>query len=191
MPGLSAPGVTTEAQIRAGFRAAWLLARGREEGLRFALLSMEGTARSFWAAVFCLLPFLLIRALGDGSAFSAGLPVELIGYSLGWTVFPLASAALVDASGRGPLWPLFIAAWNWTNLAQYAALLGATLLNPLLTTGFGGALTLVAFGYAIWLEWFVAKSALRISGARAVIFVVLDMMIGLFIASVVARLSLA
>ncbi len=189
MPGLSAPRVTTEAQIRAGFHAAWLLARGREEGLRFTLLSMEGTARSFWAAVFCLLPFLLIRALGDRSAFSAGLPVELIGYSLGWTVFPLASAALVDASRRWPLWPLFIAAWNWTNLAQYAALLGATLLNPLLPTGFGGALTLVAFGYALWLEWFVARAALQLGGGQAVALVALDLVIGLFVHGLVATLS--
>ena len=189
MPGLSAPGVSTGVQVAAGLRAAFLLAQGREEGLRLTLLSMEGAARSFWAGAICLLPFLFIRAVGSGGLFADGLPVELIGYVLGWVVFPLASLTLVDASGRGPLWPLFIAAWNWTNLAQYAALLAATLLGPLLPAGLGGALTLAAFGYALWLEWFVAKSALRISGVRAVFFVLLDMATGLFIASVVARLS--
>ncbi|SHJ65309.1 hypothetical protein SAMN02745194_03065 [Roseomonas rosea] len=189
MPGLSAPGVSLETQIVAGLRAASLLARGREEGLRFALLSMEGAARSFWAGVFCLLPFLLVRALGTGAFLSGTLPIELIGYVLGWVVFPLASLSLAEASGRGPLWPLFVAAWNWTNLVQYGALLAATLLGGLLPPGFGGSLILAAFGYALWMEWFVAKSALRISGIRAALFVLLDMAIGLFIASVVTRLS--
>jgi hypothetical protein len=95
----------------------------------------------------------------------------------------------VDASGRGPLWPLFIAAWNWTNLVQYAALLLATLLTQILPASLGGMLTLVAFGYSLWMEWFVAKSALRITGIRAGFFVLMDMAIGLFIASVVTRLA--
>jgi hypothetical protein len=96
---------------------------------------------------------------------------------------------MVDASGRGPLWPLFIAAWNWANLAQYAALLVATVFGPLLPPGLSAGLTLAAFGYAVWMEWFVAKSALRITGLRAGLFVLVDMTIGLFIASVVQRLA--
>ena len=189
MPGLSAPPVSTATQIVAGLRAAYLLAQGREEGLRLTLLSMEGAARSFWAGAICFIPFLLIRAMVATGPVADGLPVEMIGYVLGWVVFPLASLTLVDASGRGPLWPLFIAAWNWTNLAQYAALLAATVLGPLLPAGLGGALTLAAFGYALWLEWFVARTALRISGIRAGFFVLLDMATGLFIASIVTRLG--
>lgn len=183
MPRLSTPPVGLDAQIAAGLRAALLLARGREEGLRFALLSMEGATRSFWAGAICLLPFLLIRGLGDGA--EGALPVELIGYTLGWVVFPLASLALADASGRGPLWPLFIAAWNWTNLAQYAALLAASLLARFMPAGTEGLPTLAAFGYALWMEWFVARAALRVSGVRAGFFVLLDMAIGLTIANIV------
>lgn len=190
MPGLSTPPVSLETQLAAGFRAAVLLAQGREEGLRFAMLSMEGAARSFWAGAICLLPFLLIRGLGSGVFVTHTLPVELIGYVLGWVVFPLASATLADASGRGPLWPVFIAAWNWTNLVQYAVLLLATLLGGLLPQGASGAFTLAAFGFVLWTEWFVAKTALRISGFRATLFVLLDMAISLFIASIVTRLSM-
>ncbi|MBP0494756.1 hypothetical protein [Roseomonas indoligenes] len=188
MPGLSTP-VTLETQVVAGLNAAFLLARGKEEGLRFALLSMEGATRSFWAGAICLVPFLIIRTMGGDALRSSGLELELIGYVLGWVVFPLASTALADASGRGSLWPLFIAAWNWTNLAQYAALLAASVLGRLLPGGLGGLLSLLAFAYALWLEWFVAKSALRISGARAAIFVLMDMAIGLSIASIVDRLG--
>ena len=189
MPRLSNPGISTEAQIVSGIQAALLLARGKEEGLRHALLSMEGTARSFWAGAICLLPFLIIRSLGRDPSLGAGLPVELIGYTLGWVAFPLASLALVDASGRGPLWPLFIAAWNWANLAQYAALLAATLLGSLLPPAAAGLLLLVTFAYSLWMEWFVAQRALRISGVRAALFVLLDVALGLFIASLVGRIG--
>ncbi|WP_338662817.1 hypothetical protein VQH23_22070 [Pararoseomonas sp. SCSIO 73927] len=189
MPGLSAPVVTRGVQIAAGLRAAFLLAQGKEDGLRFTLLSMEGAARSFWAAAICLVPFLAIRAIGEEGFPSEGLGVELVGYLLGWVAFPLASAALVDASGRGPLWPLFVAAWNWSNLAQYAALMAAVLFGRLLPGGLGGMLSLLAIGYALWMEWFVTKSALRISGARAGMFVLLDLAIGILIATMVDRLS--
>ncbi|MBI0538025.1 hypothetical protein D9599_20910 [Roseomonas sp. KE2513] len=189
MPGLSAPGVSTEEQVAAGIRAAGLLAMGREEGLRYALLSMEGTARSFWAGAICLLPFLLIRSLGNDALLGAGLPVELIGYVLGWVAFPLASLLLVDASGRGPLWPLFVAAWNWANLAQYAVLVLSTLLGSVLPPALAGLLTLASFAYALWMEWFVAQRALRISGARAALFVLLDIGIGLLIATIVGRIG--
>jgi len=189
VPGLSAPGVSTEVQVVSGIRAATLLARGREEGLRLALLSMEGTARSFWAGAICLVPFLIIRAMGNDALLSAGLGVELIGYVLGWVAFPLVSLALAEAWGRGPLWPLFIAAWNWANLATYTVLLGSTVLGSILPPGMGGMLTLMAFAYALWLEWFVAQRALRISGFRAGLFVLMDTAIGLLIASTVARIG--
>jgi len=187
--GLSDPSVGTETQIAAGVRAAGLLARGREEGLRFVLLSEKGAARSFWAGAICLIPFLLIRAMGGDTLVSDALPAQMIGYVLGWVAFPLAALSLVDASGRGPLWPLFVAAWNWANLAQYAALLGAALLGLVLPPEYGRVLILAAFAYALWIEWFVAKAALGITGFRAGLFVMADMAIGLFIASVVTRLS--
>jgi len=187
--GLSDPTVNTATQIAAGVRAAWLLARGRAEGLRFTLLSPEGAARSFWAGAICLVPFLLIRAMGGEGIVTDALSVQLIGYVLGWVAFPLAALSLVDASGRGPLWPLFVAAWNWANLAQYAVLLGAALLGSILPPEFARVLILASFAYALWIEWFVAKVALDVSGFRAGIFVMADMAIGLFIASVVTRLS--
>ncbi|MFH5925219.1 hypothetical protein [Roseomonas xinghualingensis] len=181
--------MSLEAQILGGLRAALLLGQGKEEGLRFAHLSMRGAVRSFWAGLFCLVPFLLIRAQSSEVLVHVGLPAELIGYVLGWVIFPLASVALVDASGRGPLWPLMVAAWNWANLAQYAALLAASLFGAFLPPGLSAPLILAAFGYAIWLEWFVVKAALRISGIHAGLFVLLDMALGLFIASVVQRLA--
>ena len=50
-------------------------------------------------------------------------------------------------------------------------------------------LGLAALGYALWLEWFVAKSALRLAGGAAVAFVLLDLLLGIFIGGLVGRLS--
>jgi hypothetical protein len=193
VPGLSDPAnsraIDWRVQVVAGLQAATLLGRGEGRGIGLVLLSAQGAARSFWAAAICLLPFLAIRLLGTDALAGAGLTVELIGYVLGWVVFPLATLPLVEASGRGPLWPSFVAAWNWANVAQYTVLLAATLVEEILPGPVANALNLMAFGYALWLEWFVARTALRISGFRAGLFVVLDVMIGLTIALTVGRFA--
>lgn len=182
--------------IEAGLRGAFLLARGHADGLLLIEATAAGLARSFWAAAICLPAFLALRFLAwaEVGAPSAGLGValaaELIGYVCAWAGFALASLPLARAMGREPLWAHFVAAWNWTNVVQYLVLLALTLpaafgLPPWVAHG----LALAALGYAAWLEWFVAKAALRITGAQALGFLGLDLMLGLFLGGLVMRLS--
>ena len=42
----------------------------------------------------------------------------------------------------------------------------------------------------MWLEWFVTKQALGIPGASAVMFVLLDVAIGLFVQGIVGRMTM-
>jgi hypothetical protein len=58
-------------------------------------------------------------------------------------------------------------------------------LPPLLAQGLG----LAGLGYAIWIEWYVTRAALEVGGGRAAAMVLLDLMIGLFLGSLVQRLS--
>jgi hypothetical protein len=53
----------------------------------------------------------------------------------------------------------------------------------------GNALGLAAVGYAIWLEWFVARTALGVQSMTAVMFVVLDLTLGLFIGGITGRIA--
>ena len=92
--------------------------------------------------------------------------------------------------GRRADWPRFIAAWNWANVVQYLVLIALTVPAAFgLPDAIAQGLGLAALGYALWLEWFVAKSALRLAGGAAVLFVALDLLLGIFIGGFVGRLS--
>ncbi len=179
-----------------GIAAALLLARGRAEGLALLPSTMEGAASSFRAALVCLPAFLALRLLAwsDGAAPPAGIAValvaEVLGFAISWAGFALASLAVATQAGRAPAWPRFIAAWNWTNLVQYL-LLVALAVPPLLglPQGVSTVLGLAALGYALWLEWFVTRSALALPGATAAMVVALDLAIGLVASGFTTRIA--
>lgn len=190
MPPLNPPSITN------GLAAAWLFARGKGAGALLIASSMEAARHSFLAAAICLPLFIVLRLIAWGvqGAPPAGVPValagELVGYSLGWVGFALASKVMAEQATRAAEWPQFIAAWNWTNIVQY--LLLVVLLVPTalgLPAWLGNALGLAAVGYAMWLEWFVTRSVLGVQGATAVMFVLLDLAIGLFIGGITGRIA--
>lgn len=147
------------------------------------------TTRSFWAAAICWPLFFLLGLVAGREAPGVWL-AEAVGFVAGWAAFALASEVMAGMSGRAQAWPRFIAAWNWANIPQYAALLLLSAPASVLPAGFGTVLALVALGYALWLEWFVTRTALGIPGPSAVMFVLLDVAIGLFIQGIVGRLTL-
>ncbi len=182
--------------IRAGLRGAFMLARGRSEGLMLIEESPAGAGRSFWAGALCVPVFVLLRLLSwwMGATPRAGIPFSLLAGLVAeiaiWVGFALASQQLAIATAREKQWPHFLAAWNWGNAVQYTLLLGLTLPSLLglpETLGFG--LGLAAFGYALWLEWFIAKEALHIPGGRAAMFVALDLILGMFIGGFVGKIT--
>jgi len=181
--------------VAAGLAAAVLLGRGRPEGLALVEDTPDGAWRSFFAAFICLPAFLAIRffawaSLGQPGGLGRALTAELIGYTLAWVGFGLISLAIVTTWGRTAQWPRFIAAWNWTNILQYAVILIMSLPGAIgLPLPLAQAATLAGLGYALWLEWFVARHALGIGNGRAIGLVVADLALGLFIGGLIASLS--
>jgi hypothetical protein len=180
--------------IEAGLRGAFMLARGRAHGAMLIEDTPEGAARSFWAAAICLPGFLALTFLdwaGDPPAAGIGyaLSAQLIAYAGAWAGFAVASQALVQAAGRGPEWPHFIATWNWANVVQYLLFLAVRL--PLLL-GLPGpvasALAIATLGYQLWLVWFLARTTLRSAGL-AVAVVGTGLLIDLVAAALVASLA--
>jgi hypothetical protein len=176
---------------------ALLLGRGRAEGVALMETTPAGALRSFAAAAICLPAFLALRVFAWSSieAPAGGLlrplSAELIGYVYGWVLFVLVSLPIIAGWGRTALWPRFVVAWNWISVVQYLvqiALAFLLFLGPpsILAQG----LTLAVIGYSLWLEWFMAKAVLGISGGRATGLVVMDLALGLFIAGFVQRLSI-
>lgn len=190
MPPLNPPSIIN------GLAAAWLFARGRAAGLLLIPPGMESARHSFLAALICLPLFIVLRLIAwwvqgaPPSGVAVALAGELVGYSLGWVGFALASKVLAEQAKRAEQWPRFIAVWNWTNIVQY--LLLVVLLVPAvlgLPAWLGNALGLAAVGYAMWLEWFVTRTALGVHSATAVMFVLLDLALGLFIGGITGRIS--
>lgn len=157
---------------------------------------MDSARHSFRAAAICLPIFIVLRLIAwwAQGAPPAGVVValagELVGYTLGWVAFALVSRTLAERAQRLEQWPQFIAAWNWTNIVQYLLLVVLLVPPALGLPGWlGNAMGLAALGYAVWLEWFVTRSALGVQSGTAVMFVMLDLMIGLLIGGMTGRIS--
>ena len=156
-----------------------------------------GALRSFAAAAICLPGFLGLRIFAWTSVamppdgLLRPLVAELTGYVYGWVLFLLVCLPVIAGWGRAALWPRFIVAWNWISVVQYLVQIALALLllagpPSILAQG----LTLAVIGYSLWLEWFMARAALGISGGKATGLVVMDLALGLFIAGFVQRISI-
>jgi hypothetical protein len=175
--------------VAAGLHGAFLLARGRPEGLAFVEGTPAGALRSFWAAAICLPAYLALRLFAwgmqggpPGGGLGRALAVALIGGVCAWAGFALVSQIVAEAVGRARAWPRFLAAWNWTGVVQHLALLAAAVPAAVgMPVPVAYAAGLAALGYALWLEWFVARTALGLSASDAAGFVLLNLALGLFL----------
>jgi hypothetical protein len=180
--------------VVSGLQAALLLARGRPVGVGNIDNDLRVATRSFWAAGVALPAFLCLRLL-DWAA--DGLPphpghawaLDLLFYVIGWAGYAVLSRPLVAALGRAQHWPRFIAVWNWCNVVQYLLLVVAGI--PLLLGApdwVDQTTSLVALGWALWIEWFAARVALQVSGFAAFGMVMLDIGLGLLLSGVTGAL---
>jgi hypothetical protein len=177
--------------IWAGLHAAWLLARGRGDGVaRLAPPPQQAAAmaaRSFWALPLCLPAFLCLHLIGwtqAGPGAQPGLDFvrDLLGFGVGWLGFAVVMHRLAERLGRAAHWPLFITVWNWCNLLQFLMLVAAALPALLgLPAAVGETAWLVALGWALWLEWFATRLTLAVPGMVAAAVVVLDVSIGVLL----------
>ncbi|MEY3731992.1 MAG: hypothetical protein RLZZ57_2748 [Pseudomonadota bacterium] len=168
-----------------------MLARGRVAGLAAFENTMPVAAYSFRAAAICLPIFMFFKdQASPPEDLALSLLVDLLLFVASWAGFALASLFLARALGVGDAWPRFIAAWNWAAVVQYLALAGLSLPGLLLGHGalldFGG---LLALFYALWMEWFVARHALRLTALGAAGFVVIDLGLAVFLGGFAARIT--
>jgi uncharacterized membrane protein YhdT len=180
--------VSISAAVSSGLYAAWLLARGRAEGVRHVEADMAGAARSFWAVPICLPAFICLRLLawmqtGAPPHAAHTLGLDLLSYLIGWCGFAVLSHRLVGIMGLGPRWPRCIALWNWCNVIQYMMLVGFSIPGLLGAPKLLDEVAqLVGVGWALWLEWFSFRLTLGISTLPAVGLVAVDVSIGVFLA---------
>ncbi len=186
-------------QLGNGLQGAMLLARGRAEGLLLVAApeahAMKAAARSFWAAAICLPAFICLQLIGLAQEprlppqAAHGFALQLLGYAIDWAGFALLSRFIARAMGRLPVWPRFIAAWNWCNVVQYLLLVAAS-LPPLLGMPdiVGQTAWLVATGWALWIEWYATRLALGIGVIPAAGLVLLDEAVGFALLAIIQAL---
>jgi len=104
---------------------------------------------------------------------------ESIGYVIAWVAYPLAAFYLTRFLDRQQDYLGFIVALNWSQLLQLAILLPAHVIASTGILSFDLNLFLVLGVELVCLvyEWFVTRTALRLTGAGAVGFVVIDFVI--------------
>lgn len=156
--------------------------------------SLDGFWRSFTAALLALPAYIIVTALRTDSVgidASAFFLVEAIAYVTGWFAFPFAMLYVTDMLDRRERYITFIVATNWATAIQLSVIgLIASLEGiGLLPEGLAGFLSLVATLWIISYQWFIARTALEISGATAAAVVLLDLTLGLVVAGVAGAIE--
>ena len=178
---------TASGHLRAGLSGALALARGRREGMARMPADPLAATLSFWAVAVCLPAFVTLRLLARNVAGAPGqathsMLAAILLFVIGWVGYALLSHRIAAVLGRSALWPRYIVAWNWCNVAQYTLFLLATVPGLFGVPGWADqTLSLIVLFWALWLEWYVATLALEISPLPAVLLVALDVLIGLLL----------
>jgi hypothetical protein len=172
--------------VTAGLHAAFLLARGRADGVVGIRAEPEDAARSFVALAVAAPALMAVRLLAWSSA--AGVPAnaprllahELLVFAVAWMGFVVLSHRITMRLGRGALWPRFVLTYNWCNvvavLMALAASVPAAMGAPRVVDQVA---QLVAMGWALWLGWVAVRLTLRTGPLLALYFVVLEQLVGL------------
>jgi len=148
-------------------RGIWLVAQGRPEGIG----CFRGTARAFFTSLIPMLAFAIMAAailLARGKQHEAA--AQLLSAPASVLAGPLASHFVAVRLGREANWARYATAANWS---QWGYLMLILIALALWTGGFALApiVLLAVLIYAIWLQLFLARSALALDWPRAALVV--------------------
>jgi len=171
---------------------AWLaltgalrLARGDARGLACFDPTEEGFWHSFRAGALCYPLYLILLAfpieLGPPPEIDPWrmVIVETIHYVISWVAFPLATLPLVDWLQRSDRYFGFVTAYNWCQVPQTVVFVAIALAGGagLLSTDGLLIADLIAGLAALVYEWYVFRVTLAISGWRAGLVILVDVVL--------------
>jgi hypothetical protein len=137
--------------------------------------------RSFKAALY-IAPFyaalLLMRySMGEvSSPMGRFIVVEALAYIIAWLAFPVIVEPLTKSMGRGDRFVRYIIAYNWAAVLQNLLYMPLAMLSVsgALPPGGAGLMGFVVLLMIMTYTWFITRTALQISGSRALGLVALD-----------------
>jgi hypothetical protein len=153
--------------------------------------SPHGFWRSFWAAVLVAPAFLILDILAGGLGDNSGarqIAIQLIGYVIDWTAFPVVMITICDSLGRWPQYTRYIVAYNWSAVVQMAVLLPVAVMAVLAPNH--GTMLLAQFVTVILLVYraYVAHVALAVNLGTAAGVVLLDVLLAGLLKAISDRL---
>ncbi len=171
-----------------GIYGAWRLARLDAGAMRYFDRTQEGFWKSFFAAVIVapgyaiIVTYELVQGEIEAGALRLIL-VETLGYGLSWIAFPVIVHQICETIGKRETYIGYIVAFNWSQAIQMAVFLPVIGLIALgvLPGDSGSVLHWIVLILILSYEWFVTRTALGVTAAGAVGFVVLDLVINLII----------
>jgi hypothetical protein len=173
-----------------GIYGAWRLARLDAGAMSYLDRTPAGFWKSFFAAVIVAPGFAIIIAYELSQVeieIEAGVlrifVVELLAYVLGWAAFPVIVHRICEAIGKREAYIGYIVAFNWSKVIQMAVFLPAIglIASGALPGDSGSLLRWVVSVLVLFYQWFITRTALAVTAAGAVGFVVLDFMIDLIV----------
>lgn len=179
-----------------GMYSAWRLLLFDRAAIRIVDKTIDGFWKSFYAAAIAVPGVIILRALfldaNPEMVAQAGTNriamVFALDYVYQWILFPLFMVPVAEALGRRRQYVTFIVARNWSQVIQIAIILPPAVI--LFAGGSGGAgwLLLIAAHIVTWVYgWFIARTALDISGQAAALIVLAELAISIAV-SVVSEL---
>lgn len=181
----------SSAEIHRGSYGAWRLLLGDASGLKQLDTTPPGMWRSFLLAPL-LLPFFVLAVIEHAIEIDAEASwahifgIELCAYAIGWSAFPLAMTWIAPLIDRERDYDAYVAAYNWSNIVQFALIMPLVLLGlaSILPEGILQILSVAVSLALLVYGWFIAKTALRLPALGAVAIVALDFIITFFISAI-------
>ncbi len=177
--------IPSAVEIAYGLYGAWRLARLDPAGMNFLDRSLEGFWKSFFAAVLAAPAHVLILLLQLADLrISAGplrvVVVESLIYVISWLAFPFVMFYLTQTLGRAKEYQGFVVAYNWAQLIQLLLVLPAVLViaGNWLPGAIANLLYIGVLAAVLGYEWFIARTALALSGVGAAGVVALAFVLG-------------
>ncbi|MCX7353505.1 MAG: hypothetical protein NTY59_01485 [Alphaproteobacteria bacterium] len=172
---------------------AYRLARLDPSGLQYFNATVRGFWRSFLAALivapgYAILIGLELTETADAASLDWGsiALVQAVFYAISWTAFPLAMHYLTALIDRHEDYVGYIVAYNWAAVVQMGVMLPAAALQAMIPGDVGGLIMLPVVAATAFYQWFIARTALRISRGTAAGIVGFDFALSLFIAGIAA-----
>ena len=181
---------TLTSELTKALFGIWLILKNHPEAENFFNISTAGFWRSFIAAILVLPANVIITAVGISASGEMSYSIsdgarDLLIYTINWLFYPLIVIHFCRYLDLEDKALKYIIPYNWASIPTGYLFAFATLIGGGLGSNhLGAGLLLLAYAFAIFLFFEIARRQLRVSWLAAVGVVVFDFLFSITLISV-------